>query len=117
MFCGYCQVKDPSSGDFYYFNEKTGVTQWEAPAASAAPVAKGKAVPSSTQPASGTKFDVKEFERTGRIVPLENQGKLCCIHALQDMMTSKILSYLYYVPITCVTIPDETLFRRRDSVR
>jgi len=72
---GWQKVKDPSSGDFYYFNEKTGVTQWEAPAASAAPVAKGKAVPSSAQPASGTKFDVKEFERTGRIVPLENQGE------------------------------------------
>ncbi len=63
------QVKDPASGDFYYFNTKTGVTQWEAPAApkAAAPAKNVKA-------AAGAKFDVKEFEKTGRIVPLEDQG-------------------------------------------
>ena len=62
-------MKDPASGDFYYYNTKTGVTQWEAPAASkaAAPATTAKA-------AAGAKFDVKEFERTGRIVPLEDKG-------------------------------------------
>lgn len=64
------QVKDPSSGDFYYYNKKSGVTQWDAPAESAE--AASKTV--SNGPAK-VKFDVKEFERTGNLVPLENQGE------------------------------------------
>jgi H+/gluconate symporter-like permease len=52
---GWKQVKDPASGDFYYFNQATGVTQWEAPTAA----------PASSKPAAGgpelTKFDVSCF--------------------------------------------------------
>jgi len=76
---GWQQVKDPASGDFYYYNANTGATQWEAPAAlatSAARAAPAKSVaPGAGKFPAGTKFDVKEFEATGRIVPLEDQGE------------------------------------------
>jgi len=65
---GWEKVKDTASGDFYYYNKQTGVTQWEAPAAQT------PAVATATKSATNTKFDVKEFERTGRIVPLEDGG-------------------------------------------
>ena len=68
------QVKDPASGDFYYYNKKTGVTQWEAPPAPKAAAAKAASPAKTAKAAAGAKFDVKEFEKTGRIVPLEDQG-------------------------------------------
>jgi len=75
---GWEQVKDPSSGDFYYFNENTGVTQWDAPAAAAssmdAPAAAASSMAKSTKGNIVTGFDVKEFERTGKIVQVEING-------------------------------------------
>jgi len=62
---GWEQVEDPSSGDFYYYNKNSGVTQWDAPAAAAS------SKPKSTKGNVVTGFDVKEFERTGKIVQLE----------------------------------------------
>jgi hypothetical protein len=71
----YKKEYDPSTGDFYYFNEKTGETQWRKPGEGSALLLKVKEPPGQDDDVCPTRSVSPEVNEEGGGQMLAAQGK------------------------------------------